>query len=58
MCSVARFSRSCRYASRLAAFASVTGQPAYVDFLDFNGDGAINNTDLAQFRSRFGTVLP
>jgi hypothetical protein len=29
-----------------------------VEFLDFNGDGAINGTDLVEFRKRFGTSLP
>jgi hypothetical protein len=30
----------------------------YVSFLDFDGDGAINGTDLTQFRNRFGVILP
>ena len=40
------------------AFGSVTTDPNYVPFLDFNGDGAINGTDLTQFRNRFGVILP
>jgi hypothetical protein len=40
------------------AFGTALGNPAYLDYLDFNGDGAINGTDFAQFRSRFGTALP
>jgi hypothetical protein len=38
--------------------ATTLGNPAYLDYLDYNGDGAINGTDFAQFRSRFGTALP
>jgi hypothetical protein len=40
------------------AFVSVATDTNYVSFLDFNGDGAINGTDLSQFRNRFGVVLP
>jgi Dockerin type I domain len=31
---------------------------SYVAAFDFNGDGAINGTDLTQFRNRFGVILP
>jgi hypothetical protein len=40
------------------AFGSVSGDAGYASVLDFNGDGTINGTDLAQFRSRFGVILP
>src|SRR5205085_1773066 len=42
----------------LAVDLSVSTDPGYVSFLDFNGDGAINGTDLTQFRNRFGVILP
>ena len=37
---------------------SGTSSMGYVSFLDFDGDGAINGTDLTQFRNRFGVILP
>jgi hypothetical protein len=40
------------------AFGTATGNPAYLDYLDFNGDGAINGLDFGQFRTRFGLPLP
>jgi hypothetical protein len=38
--------------------ATTTGNPNYRDYLDHNGDGAINGLDLAQYRTRFGSALP
>jgi hypothetical protein len=29
-----------------------------VSYLDFNGDGTINTSDLTTFRNRFGVILP
>ena len=37
------------------AFGSTSADAAYLPFLDFNRDSAINGT---QFRSRFGVILP
>ena len=39
-------------------FGTTLGNAGYVDFLDQNGDGAINGLDLTAFRSRFGMTLP
>ncbi len=39
------------------AFGSSTGQAAYRDWLDINGDGSINAFDFGQVRSRFGLNL-
>jgi hypothetical protein len=41
-----------------AAFGTNQGDTSYQSFLDFDGNGAINGTDLGQFRSRFGVILP
>ena len=41
-----------------SAFGTVSTDANYASFLDFNGDGAINGTDLTQFRNRFGVILP
>ena len=40
------------------AFGSTLGSPLYLDYLDINGDGAINGLDFAAYRGRFGTSLP
>ncbi len=40
------------------AFGSSTGDPTFVEWLDFDGDGTINAFDLGQFRDRFGISLP
>jgi len=39
-------------------FSTAAAHAAFVSAFDFNGDGVINGTDLAQFRSRFGVILP
>ena len=42
----------------VAGSLSGAGQTAYLDWLDFNGDGAINALDFGMFRSRFGSGVP
>jgi hypothetical protein len=36
----------------------VSGNTSYLQYLDFNGDGAIDGADLTQIRNRFGAILP
>ena len=50
--------RAARPDSPAAVVDLFFGAHDYVSLLDFNGDGAINGTDLAQFRSRFAVILP
>ena len=53
-----RFAASLGLENSVGFCGAVSGEANYNAVLDFNGDGAINNTDLAAFRSRFGTILP
>lgn len=46
------------YSQFRPAFGSSTGDPTFVEWLDFDGDGTINASDLGQFRDRFGISLP
>jgi len=36
------------------SFGKTTGQPGYVDWMDYDNDGAVGVADFGQFRSRFG----
>jgi hypothetical protein len=40
-----------------SAFNSFTGQAAYVSYLDADGNGTVNVTDLGEFGSRFNLPL-
>jgi hypothetical protein len=37
-----------------SAFNTVFGQPGYLAYFDFNGDGKIDNTDLTAFQRNYG----
>jgi hypothetical protein len=40
------------------ALGTSAGDPNFLSFFDFDGDGTINGFDLSQFRARFRTTLP
>ena len=42
----------------VAAFRLALGSPSLNPIFDFNGDGNVDFSDLAQFRMHLGTVLP
>jgi hypothetical protein len=41
-----------------STFGKHASDPGFVAYLDNNGDGVIDDTDLYAFLARFGTVLP
>ncbi len=46
------------YSAFRDAFGTSTGNPAYVEALDFDLSGAINAFDFGAFRDRFGVTIP
>jgi hypothetical protein len=38
-------------------FGKHAGDPGYVSYLDYNGDGVIDDIDLYAFIARYGTTL-